>query len=1074
MSRASHKPKETKKPTAPESGHAHKSAERAAKKHKQQQDRDEPDEETFFSKSQIHDASDSDRDDDGNDSGSDDEPAEVREDRQALHEKLGLDRSGYERPPKWYEHPALDMSKYQFKKAAPKPERPVTIEELRAQGEATLAAMSKTDQKTRLLARADQKWIDELLQTGTLSDKISALTLQVRNHPLQCKTNLEHLLGFARKKGRRETLMSMEALQDLFLSELIPRNRKLKLFKNQLWVKGYVFHTEHPNDSRIPHTHQFAHRPPNELLALWVLEDTIKTSYHALLEVIETGLYDPVDYIKRKHLKAAFALLSELSEGEDVLLALIVNKMGDANRSIAGRAERMVKDLMAANPGMRVAIIQEVERLLFRPHVKERAQYHALCFLNQIVYRDGDWEFAQAMIRIYFALFRTLVVRTNRAREEAARIANLDDKTKKKLKKRRQVRQKRNPEKAQITKEIQALGITNKILSAILIGVNRSFPFALSDPTPESQAALQKVMDENTEMLFGVVSNQDNFMLSIQALMLLYQIMSMQDSFKGRYYMALYKMLISPMILTTSKQTLFLNLLFKSLKNDTETRRVLGFVKRMAQIAAVCTPNFGCALLFVISEVGKTHKAIFDFAADVDAQARELYKILQEKRRQLELENEQATEAELDAKVGEVYAKIAEETLTTLDPKKLYDGAEGDALYSHAENTAFWELLLLCAHYHPSLALFARTILNGEDIVYRGNPLIDYTQQAFFDRFTQRKPKPEEKLVKGTQNVHCPKFKLMSEASLRQLITLTSQADKVKETDVRPDDKFILKFFQNRSAIEEERKAVEMRKAVGKEYDLQDGEDLEAFADRLMNEEMTRLQRGEEPDDDIDDYDAFDEALRAEGIEYDGGDEDEDAFADSLDFGEEDAEAGVEEDEDGALEAEFDEDDAEVEAMAGRSPFDDDSDLEEDDDDDGEEDDAEAMIKAAKARVSTSRFVSADELQLGKLTKKHGGLQVDKPAKRKSPRQESIYEEEPEYDSFMDFAKQEDDADDDGLFEDDPLTSAARFGQMLEDTDHVEADLKQQEYYDALNTGRSLRRKAPPTKAKQSNTKRRK
>jgi ribosome biogenesis protein MAK21 len=40
-------------------------------------------------------------------------------------------------------------------------------------------------------------------------------------------------MTMAKKKGRRESMMAIDALKDLFLSDLLPTQRKLKFFYQQ-------------------------------------------------------------------------------------------------------------------------------------------------------------------------------------------------------------------------------------------------------------------------------------------------------------------------------------------------------------------------------------------------------------------------------------------------------------------------------------------------------------------------------------------------------------------------------------------------------------------------------------------------------------------------------------------------------------------------------------------------------------------------------------------------------------------------------------------------------------------------
>ena len=58
-----------------------------------------------------------------------------------------------------------------------------------------------------------------------------------------------------------------------------------------------------------------------------------------------------------------------------------------------------------------------------------------------------------------------------------------------------------------------------------------------------------------------------------------------------------------------------------------------------------------------------------------------------------------------------------------------------------AERAAWWELVPLAAHAHPSVAAMSRTLLAGTTVVYEGDPLRNLTLAAFLDKFVQKKPK---------------------------------------------------------------------------------------------------------------------------------------------------------------------------------------------------------------------------------------------------------------------------------------------------------------------------------------------
>ncbi len=91
---------------------------------------------------------------------------------------------------------------------------------LRTRAQTLLATACTTfeEHKRRTRDSSDSKMLHKFLHSGTLSDKVSALTLMVQESPLHRLSTLEQLLAMARKKGKREQTLAVTALKDLFLS----------------------------------------------------------------------------------------------------------------------------------------------------------------------------------------------------------------------------------------------------------------------------------------------------------------------------------------------------------------------------------------------------------------------------------------------------------------------------------------------------------------------------------------------------------------------------------------------------------------------------------------------------------------------------------------------------------------------------------------------------------------------------------------------------------------------------------------------------------------------------------------
>ena len=80
-------------------------------------------------------------------------------------------------------------------------------------------------------------------------------------------------------------------------------------------------------------------------------------------------------------------------------------------------------------------------------------------------------------------------------------------------------------------------------------------------------------IDKNLNTLFKLV-HVTSFNVSMQALMLLNQVMDSRDDMIHRYYNAFYRKMFDLEWRNTSKQTFFLNLLFNSIKKDEAIPRV--------------------------------------------------------------------------------------------------------------------------------------------------------------------------------------------------------------------------------------------------------------------------------------------------------------------------------------------------------------------------------------------------------------------------------------------------------------------------------------------------------------------
>ena len=114
---------------------------------------------------------------------------------------------------------------------------------------------------------SDAQFLSRVLSSGTLSDRLSALTLMVQASPIHNARALESLKAMASKKGRDESLKALRAIVDWWVGGGAP-DRKLKVWRDQP--------LGHPD---VDDKH----------LVLWAFEDWLKKYFFSILQLLEVS-----------------------------------------------------------------------------------------------------------------------------------------------------------------------------------------------------------------------------------------------------------------------------------------------------------------------------------------------------------------------------------------------------------------------------------------------------------------------------------------------------------------------------------------------------------------------------------------------------------------------------------------------------------------------------------------------------------------------------------------------------------------------------------------------------------------
>ncbi|OQO04976.1 hypothetical protein B0A48_07994 [Cryoendolithus antarcticus] len=600
--------------------------------------------------------------------------------------------------------------------AAPPSQR--VIEELHAHATTLLAAENIAYNAAHLSGSSSHKFLSTIMASGTLEDKVSALTLLIQESPLHTMKAFENLVALSKKKSRNQALMAVAALKDLLgQGVVLPADRKLRAFGKQpalatvLQGKAARWTTGQPLPSGLTEAH----------LVVWAYEDWLKRMYFELLQVLESWCGDEVEYARSRAVTYVWELLKEKPEQEENLLRLLVNKLGDNDRKIASRASYLLLQLETSHPAMKMIITNSIEAdSLLRPGQSLHAKYYAIITLNQTILSQKEPEVATRLLDIFFSLFVQLLKPAEAAKPNTAPSGKQQGGG--------GVAGKAAAKKAKAQERVEDADVQlkDKMIAQVLTGVNRAFPYAdTSDPTFEKQL----------DTLFRV-THSANFSTAIQALMLLQQISSTKNFGAERYYRTLYESLLDPRLVTSSKQTMYLNLVYKSLKADLDAKRVQAFVKRLLQIITLHEPPFICGVLYLISELEGTFPSIRIMITD-------------------------ASLASADADAEEHFADVDDERADSgtanMHPSRLpkptsngYDARKRDPSHAHAEHSPLWDLLPFLAHFHPSVHLFATSLLEKSALPQKPDPA-QHTLMHFLDRFVYRAPK---KVKEGGEKVH--------------------------------------------------------------------------------------------------------------------------------------------------------------------------------------------------------------------------------------------------------------------------------------------------------------------------------
>ncbi|KZT67570.1 CBF-domain-containing protein [Daedalea quercina L-15889] len=904
------------------------------------------------------------------------------------------------------------------------------------------------------LSSGDASFMQTILKSGTLSDRLSALTLMVQGSPVHNVKALEGLKGMMERgkgKGREEGLKAVRCVVDWWVGGGGP-GRKLKYFRDQPLL--------HPS---VADAH----------LVLWCFEDWLKKYFFAVLQVLETYSLDSLPYVRTQSLSFITALLKEQPEQEQNLLRLLVNKLGDTEKSICSRASYHLLQVLQAHPGMKAVIVREVKALIFRPvassaaaasasvaaheqkhtHVrfndddndktnlkagkstpgkgekgmesaKERlerwnshAWYYAAVSLNQVVLTstEADKAVARTLLDVYFEMFEEILGANRGKGKERDREDDVGDGGGSKGEKRKEKAGKEGGKGKGKEKEKEVRGAagfvevedaTSRLLSAVLTGVNRALPFAKVD------VAGDDVFQKHIDTLF-LITHTSTFNISLQALLLIHQITASLAShpssssssafataLQDRFYRTLYASLVDSRLGESNKQAMYLNLLFKALKSDPNIERVKAFVRRFVQVLAAGIGGSGGAEfvaggLYLLGELFQTTPALKELLGEVKG------------KRKASAQGE-----------GSEY-----------DPRKR------EPQFANASASPMYELIPLLHHYHPTISLHARQLLSSTPLTATPDLALN-TLSHFLDRFVYKNPKkprtkgasamqPAASAADGT-GVKMTKGEVADEGGM---VVNEESWWRRKVEDVPVDQVFFHRYFTQKKQREDEKAAkVSRRKGRGDASDI----DAESEDDNASEPEGVVANLGAEEEHEADSdkdeaeiWRAMKASMPAELQDDDLTDDSADEDEDEIPLGLDDDDDSVAGDRDGSLLDEADE------TQSGALSGDNGEDLgERDEDSIADDEDAFSLAEASDAEdlIPLDADAPTGLIEYDGSNASHpeeeewGGIEAEQPSKKRKRTEQDRKKDKkkklrslPTFASYEDYARMIEDGPEDNL-----------------------------------------------------------
>lgn len=491
------------------------------------------------------------------------------------------------------------------------------------------------------------------------------------------------------------------------------------------------------------------------------------------LRNVQAAIQGNQEVQKNQAIICSARLLTFSPEKEQMLLSMLVNKLGDPSNKVASKALHHLSDVAHRHPAMCEVIAQETEKLLFRNNITEHAQHFALCFLSSVAPR-GNAAVCTRLVQICFSFFKVVV---------------------------------------------QKGAVNSRTMQAIL----RCLKSSIVDAAGSATELLTK---EIQDTMYRLVHLADVH-IALQTLALLLQVMSVRSGNYDRFYNALYRKMLDINLVDVGPKAAaqFLHIVHRAIHMDANVSRAQAFVKRLLQVAFYFPAQITCGCLIVVNKLIRMRPEL--------GRTRERPQINDDP---MIIASEIASGSDQQLESVDVPTDEQSTARSTNHPSaSKYNPFHRNAAYAGAEYALRTELLQLARHFHPTVQVFAQNLIAAKPINFYGDPLRDFCLTQFLERFSFRNPKkltgdqPPLASESAPQHQHGKHYKAFGGRG--------QPVQNLTRTNCTEDERFIFQYLEQkrekRMAI---RKALGKKSAAGDGSDSDgsvDDDEFDAYLDGL-------------------------------------------------------------------------------------------------------------------------------------------------------------------------------------------------------------------------------------------------